>query len=375
MSQLLPQSPASMSLIASYLGERDSSLPLRMHLGRQIVQRFTSVAQELRALLSTAAVFDLGYRRLLSVRGADQVRWLNGMITNTVKDLAVGHSNYSFVLNAQGKIQGDLTAYRCADHILLETDESQADSLFAHLDHYIIMDDVELQKVEEWSAFGVAGPNAAAILEQAGLPAPSTAQTFAESELDGERCLVAYLPASGLPRFTIWIAARLAPVLWAKISALATAAGADALEALRLLEAVPQYGIDFTDKHLPQEVDAARSLNFNKGCYLGQEIVERIRSRATVHRGLRQLELEGTLPAPPAAVTAGEQSIGEISSVAEFALPGGVRRIFGLGILRNEPVERGQELKYEGGSVRVLEAAAAAGLQEALKRGTAVALS
>jgi len=129
---------------------------------------------------------------------------------------------------------------------------------------------------------------------------------------------------------------------------------------MRMLEGVPQYGVDFSEKYLPQEVDARRPLHFNKGCYLGQEIVERIRSRATVHRQLRVVELDGALPALPAAVRTGEgetaHAIGEITSAAALPLPGGTR-LLGLAMLRNEAIERQQPLTYEEGSLRALDAA------------------
>src|SRR5579875_2605868 len=87
-----------------------------------MARHFADAGREFHALLSTATVSGPVHCSLLSVRGGDQVRWLNGMITNTIKDLLPGHSNYSFVLNAQGRILGDLTAYRFPDHIVLATD-------------------------------------------------------------------------------------------------------------------------------------------------------------------------------------------------------------------------------------------------------------
>ncbi|HCT60714.1 MULTISPECIES: folate-binding protein YgfZ [Acidobacterium] len=371
--------PAAISPLALHLAEKypgaEWSSDQAQGSGRAIVRRFGDAAQELHALLSTAAVFDLAHRSLLSIRGGDQQRWLNGMITNTIKDLPAGHSNYSYVLNAQGRILGDLTACRFPDHILLVTDETQVAGLAEHFDHFIIMDDVELEKVQGRAAIGLAGPEAALLLERAGLPLPEGPLTFVDApDLGSQPVLILQEYGPVVPRFTLWMAEADAPAFWDRLAVAGMMpAGADALEMLRLLEGVPQYGVDFSEKYLPQEVDGSRPLHFNKGCYLGQEIVERIRSRATVHRQLRVVELTGTLPALPAPVEVGEaQAIGEITSAA--ALPGGPR-LLGLAMLRNEAMERQQTLTYEGGTLRALDAAALTALRTEILSSAAQQLS
>ena len=117
--------------------------PLRQYRGAESVSSFSNPADELAALLSNAGVFDLGWRQLIRCTGEDRVRWLNGMVTNFVGNLEENAGCYAFVLNAQGRIQGDLDIYRRADSVWLETDASQIEALSAFLDHYIIMDDVD----------------------------------------------------------------------------------------------------------------------------------------------------------------------------------------------------------------------------------------
>ena len=117
------------------------------------------------------------------------------------------------------------------------------------------------------------------------------------------------------------------------------------MEALRVLEAVPLYGVDLNDRDLPQETTQTRALNFSKGCYLGQEIVERIRSRGKVNRRFQQFALQGAAPTLPADLVTGEQSVGRITSVA--SLPGA--GLLGLGFVRVEAVERNAVLAYDGG--------------------------
>jgi folate-binding protein YgfZ len=134
-------------------------------------------------------------------------------------------------------------------------------------------------------------------------------------------------------------------------------AGFQALESLRILEGTPRYGVDMSDRHLPQEINQSRALNFNKGCYLGQEIVERIRSRATVHRTLRQFELIGALPSTGSELKAegDDKPIGEITSAAHYALPG-LPRTFAIGMVRVEALERKAVITYPGGKAIPLDA-------------------
>lgn len=357
----------AMTPMTLFSTEKDGGIALCEHLGRQMVRQWRDPEQEFLSIQGGASVYDLGYRCLLRVSGGDQVRWLNGMITNTIQNLEPGHSNYSFVLNAQGRILGDVTAYRCPDHILLATDESQAEALSAHFDHFIIMDDVELEKVTGLTALGVAGPQAAAMMVAAGLKTPEGELRFVECDFEGHRAMVSQEYSPVTERFSIWLPEAAAVRLWEKLrEAGAEQAGVVALETLRVVEGVAQYGVDFGEKYLPQEVDAVRPLHFQKGCYLGQEIVERIRSRATVHRQMRMLELDGAPPELPVQIMADGQAVGELTSVAEMETPEGRKRL-GLGMVRNEPVARNLALTCGESAVTVLDTEASRGLQKALK--------
>jgi len=112
------------------------------YAGAETVLRFGSVAEELDALRHGCGVFDLGWRGKLVVSGEDRVRWLNGMVTNNTRDLPQDFGNYSFVLNAQGRIQGDLLAFQRGEFYVLESDASQIAALREFFSRFIIMDDV-----------------------------------------------------------------------------------------------------------------------------------------------------------------------------------------------------------------------------------------
>jgi folate-binding protein YgfZ len=331
---------------------------LQMHLGRITPRVFLGQESELASLVHSAAVYDLGYLTRIRITGDDRIRWLNGMVTNTVQSLPEGYGNYTFILNAQGRIQGDGYVFRNADHLLLETDRTQVPRLLAHLDHFIIMDDVVLQELDAaTTTLGLAGPGAAAILDKLSLPVPENLAS-AQATLNGAPLTVVHAYGVLVPRFELWLATEhLAEVWQALTEAGAAPAGFAALNALRILEGTPLYGADITDRYLPQETAQARALNFNKGCYLGQEIVERIRSRATIHRELHQFELTGELPQPGTELRAEgeERPIGEITSAMHYALPG-LPRTFALGYIRLEALERKAVITYQGGTAIPLDA-------------------
>jgi folate-binding protein YgfZ len=359
-TEILPETQAT--IITGVTAEAAPLTPLAMLSGAStgLVEArgartravFSDAAAELSALVTGTAVFDAGARVRLRITGEDRVRWLNGMVTNTVKSLAPGEHNYTFVLNAQGRIQGDATVFAFAGHLILETDRAQAERLYAHFDRFIIMDDVELSWIEGQTTLGLAGPNAETLLAALGLPVPA-AGCFAA--VAGDRASVVVGEAAGhVRRFSIWVPEAAALNLWQQmIEAGTTPAGALAVDAVRVLEGTPLYGVDISEKTLAQETGQMRALNFNKGCYLGQEIVERVRSRANVHRGIRQFALYGAPAAPGTPITAQETAAGELTSVADIALQGYQGQL-GLGLVRVEAL--GRPLGYPGGSIEVLAA-------------------
>jgi folate-binding protein YgfZ len=341
--------------------------PLAAHLatgeaipyrGALAIRKFSAADAELAALTGHAGIFDLGYRAFVKIIGSDRIRWMNGMVTNTIQGLAENHGNYSFLLNAQGRILGDATIHCLPDSLLLQTDRSQIASILAHLDHFIIMDDVELQPLDaSFTAIGIAGPKAAEILASLGLESPP-AGTLASTKWQNAEINVTADPS----RFELLLPAAVAPALWSAIvEAGAKPSGTEASEALRILNAEPLYSVDIRDRHLPQETAQTQALNFNKGCYLGQEIVERIRSRATVHRTFKQFSLSGTIPALEPGQTLSleaegvqQNPVGEISSLAHYNLPGFTGTL-ALGFIRTETLERKLPITCAGATVTVLE--------------------
>ena len=321
------------------------------------IDEVSSDAEGLQAALTSVCVVPLTEIGWLRVTGEDRVRWLNGMVTNSIQALRPGEGCFNFLLNAQGRIQGTATAFAAGDAILLETDRSQVAPMMAMLDRFIIMDDVELADVSgDWAGLLVVGPTAEALLRTEGLlpeglPGGSAAR-FAEVEWRGERVRVQAMAGKVVPRYEMWAGAEVMEQLRAVLMAGGAVTGdAGVLELLRLLEGTPKFGVDLREKELPQEAGQTEALHFSKGCYLGQEIVERIRSRGAVHRTFAGFALQGEIPAAGAVLSAGGKAVGELTSVGVAPAVTGLLEgvTIGLGYIRREVLELKQPIEYGGG--------------------------
>jgi aminomethyltransferase len=311
-------------------------------------------ASQLAALLQGAGVSRLDKMGWIRVTGPDRVRWLNGMVTNTIQDLQDGQGTYNFVLSVQGRIQGDATIFAEPDALLIETASSQVAGLMTLLDRFIIMDDVELADVSDtWSGLLITGPRAASLLAQIGLNVEDLGSLEKRTtSWDTAQINVIHAYSPVVARFELWADANTTSKLLEAIqNAGAVVCDAQSLDWLRILEGTPLYGTDIRDRELPQETAQNRALHFAKGCYLGQEIVERIRSRGNVHRTFSGFRLEGELPGPGALLEADGKQVGELTSVAAIPLPadGGTVVQLGLGYIRREALDRGASLRYPGG--------------------------
>ncbi len=315
-----------------------------------------SVETELEAIRTGAAIFPLTDRAFLRITGSDATRWLNGMVTNSIQSLQPGEGNYNFLLNAQGRIQGDCTIYREPGEgeatFLLETDKSQIETIQTLLDKFIIMDDVELTPaLEDMKGLLIIGPDSSRILKNIEVVRPEALKI---KRIESSRGPVILMTPQAVPNPLLLVFGNSKTIedieIFFSLSGARTISWM-ALEAHRILTATPKYDVDIrnteTHKDLPQETAQTHALHFNKGCYLGQEIVERIRSRGQVHRTFTAFTLTGELPSLPApleAAIAGQtRPAGELTSAMRIG-----DTIHALGYLRREFATH--PLTYPGGT-------------------------
>ncbi len=336
--------------------------PTSDYRGATTAARFADPQQEFAALMNGCGIYDLGFRARISLTGGDRVRWLNGMVTNNIRDLAAGHGVYAFLLNPQGRILGDMFVYNQGEALIAETDQSQVEKIIATFDHYIIMDDVEVTDIsEQQTALGLAGPRARAILNLAGIEVPNLRPLQmitprCNCDCGCLECTVIRGEDEGHESYEIWLTPKDVHKTWqALIAAGATPVGSEALEMQRIVSGIPLYGVDIRERDLPQETEQMRALNFNKGCYVGQEIVERIRSRGNVHRKFTGFVVEGAAAISPGdKIVADAKEVGEVTSAAAMPSASGAQTV-ALGYIRREAGLPGRAVTIGGNRATVMQ--------------------
>jgi folate-binding protein YgfZ len=313
-------------------------------------------AAELATLRSGCGVFHLAWRGLITAGGKDRVRWLHNMVTNNVRDLAVNHGAYAFVLNAQGRILGDMTIYNLGESLLLETDRSQIEPLLTTMKRYIIMDKVDLADARDrFTAIGVCGPQSQEVLAKAGFNINGMEPLeVREQDVNGLKCRIIRGGEQKPGWYELWSSPEDSQRLSDQLHlAGGKSAGTEALEQWRVLHGIPQYGQDIRDRDLPQETGQTQALHFTKGCYIGQEIVERIRSRGQVHRRFVGFDFGDALVTPGKFESEG-RTLAEVTTSLPIAANAGAKNL-GLGYVRHEAVTAEGTVILGGRSVRVVD--------------------
>ena len=296
------------------------------------------------ALHESAAWLDVSSRGRIRVTGEDRVRLIHAMCSSDIESLRPGEGSYSFFLNVQGQIQTDSRIYVFEDHLLLDCEPERGQGLLQHLEKFIIMDDVTLEDVAPRSTtIAIEGPRAESIArEVVGEKLPEAAP-HSHSTCGDVRLLRSSI--SGQPGF--WILVE--PAQKAELIASLQAAGAPAAteedyRVVRVENRLPRCGSDF-DNHLPQETQQLHALSFTKGCYLGQEIVERVRSRGKVNRLLVGLELEGdTVPTEGSPIIVEDKEVGRLTSPAFSPR---LNCVVGFAVLRREAASPGTQVQVD----------------------------
>jgi folate-binding protein YgfZ len=267
------------------------------------------------ALRNRAAWMDLSARGKIKLTGEDRARLLHAMTTNHIQQLTPGTGCYAFFLNDKGRVLADANVLCRPDYFLLDVEPETRDPLYQHLDRFIIADDVTIEDASDSiSNIAVEGPQATGVMQRAGAPIPDAEY----SSLDRGGSVVARLSSTGSPGFFIFIPASEKEALISRLEAAgAEPADAEAARVVRLEHGKPRYSEDISDRFLAHEANQPHALHFSKGCYLGQEIVERVRSRGQIHRVMMPLILDATeAPEPGAKLHIGSLSAAEITSAA-----------------------------------------------------------
>ncbi len=303
------------------------------------------------ALRTKSAWFDISSRGKIRVTGEDHLRLLHAMSTNDIKNLAVGGGLYTFFLNDKGRILADAYVYRFPESVVLDTEPETAEVLREHLDRYIIADDVTLEdQTATLAAIALEGPSAFEDASRLNLAVPGSAYGTAAWE-DGFVARASVTGAPGL-RFFAPLSAIVPLTARMELADIPEAQQSE-VRVVRLENGTPRFGEDISSRYLVQETRIAYAVHPNKGCYLGQEIVERVRAQGQVHRLLTPVCIEGPQAPEPGTklVTADGQVAAEITSAAYSEALGAVA---GLAYVRREALEHKPVLTVEGSSPAVM---------------------
>jgi folate-binding protein YgfZ len=322
---------------------------------------FGDAATEYRFANQSVALLDKNYRAYLSFTGPDRVRYLNAILTNNIKDLPAGQGNVSLLLNPQGHILAEMETYAFADRLFCVSYAMIREQLIAWLDKYIIMDDVTLtDETEPYGTLAVEGPKADALVrELSGVEiAPLGELTSTDGMISSIPCRIVKRSPGGIAGAEFVVGREKLAALWQILLEAARGygggpAGYAALSARRLAQGVPWFGYDFGEKQIPHEAGLEHShISYTKGCYTGQEIVERVRSRGHVNRRRVELLFSGeAVPEAGSLLTLDSKEAGYVTRAARIWDP---PRVIGMGYLRKEADVPGAPLQWAKGSASVV---------------------
>jgi folate-binding protein YgfZ len=302
----------------------------------------------------SVALIDRDYLAYFSFTGPDRSRYLNAILTNNIKDLQPGQGNISLLLNPQGRILAEIETQALHDQLLCISHAMIREKLAETLDKFIIMDDVTLtDEAHRYGTLSLQGPKVVQFLrnlvDEINLEAMPEL-SFVNTRLNSIPCTVTRKSFGSTPSADIRVERKDLEPLWNFLVAQTRTAGGGpigytALNALRLEQAIPWFGYDYGDKQIPHEAGLQDShISYVKGCYTGQEIVERVRSRGQVNR--RRISLRFSIAQPPAAGTALTVDGKEVGTVTSSSpLPSNQSSI-GMGYARKESAQPGTELTF-----------------------------
>ena len=337
-------------LVTSHL---DSGATAAEVVGGTIVGSYGDAQAEYEAVVEGPALVDRSYRGLLEVTGSDRASWLHNLTTNHVEKLKRGEGNYAFATNVQGRILFDLHVLVRADSIWVDLDRRFLSIAKPHFEKYIITEDVcVVDRSDEFVRLGLVGQHAALLLTDLGIRQATAMPRLgmAEMSLGGTDVVFVRHNFCGPFGVELFVCSEVAVRVWrtltdSSIANAAQPAGYEAVQIHRIESGIPWPGHEITDDVLPAETNRLeQAVSFDKGCYLGQEVVERMRSRDVVARRLVGLQFDGdaVVPCHAALLTDDGNPVGHVTSACRcLARPS----IIGLGYVKTAYSQVGRSLR------------------------------
>ena len=340
---------------------RSARAEIGEYFGTLLPSRFGDFTAEYAAVRNEVGLADTNFRALFSFSGPDAQRYLNALLTSNVRDLKPGQGATGLLLTPQGHILAEVETLRLPDSILAISHALVRERTFSTFDKFIIMDDVTLEDATpSTGTLDLVGPQVAALLfELCGLSvADLPVGGHAEVTLWSTPCRAVRHEFAGNPAIVLIAPREHLATLWRELEARVrayggAAVGMAALNSLRLESGVPWFSHDYDDKNIPHEATLEHShISYEKGCYTGQEIVERVRSRGHANRRITELQFHS--PDAPASGTKLLHDGAEVGAVTSAGFSPLLDRPIGLGYVRREHAAMGTRLDASGTSAEVI---------------------
>jgi len=306
------------------------------------------------SLLEREAVLAPAPRELIVATGADRIRFLHGLVTGKVAGTAVGQGCRAALLTPKGHVVSDLRIFVRADDVRIVVDAGQGGPVAAALGRYAIMDDFAAAPVTDFAFLSLLGPAAAARLAEIGVDAGALAAAPALAHADAGGFWLVRVRELGTDGF--WLGG--APAEIAAARARLEAAGVAELdgaaaEAARIAALEPRFGAEITEDYFPMEVGLGDAIDYNKGCYLGQEPIVRIRDRGHINWRLVGLDIPGGEDPRPGdrLETEAKPKAGRITSAARLPDGRGVALA-----MAHTSIPLGATIRVHGDGDRTIEA-------------------
>ena len=323
--------------------------------GCELVSDYGDTLREHAALTERAGVLDLSFRSRVCLTGAERVRFLHGQVTNDIKGLREGEGCYAALVNAKGRMQSDLNIYSLTEELLLDFEPGLTRIVSDRLEKYIVADDVQIVEVGAlYGLLSVQGPESGAVVRRLGLLNEPPARPGAYSKIVDQTAGELYLMnqgRSGTSGFDLFVPSSALEDLAEKLMSSAQALGGracgwQALEIARIEAGIPRFGIDMDETNFPQECGMeARAVSYTKGCYIGQEVLNRIHTMGHVNRQLCGFRLPDDLNPLPIKGDKLLDAGREVGNITSTVASPKLKRNLALGYVRREHSQNGTELR------------------------------
>jgi folate-binding protein YgfZ len=323
--------------------------------GRRIAERFGDSGDEYVLLDTGVGLHDRSYRGLLEVTGRDRARWLENLTTNRVAELSVGQTQYMFACNVKGRIVFDLLAMVGEDSILLDVDRRWVDTAMRHLNKYVVTEDVVLaDRSDAFHRLALVGAGWEGLVNN-----EPTELTFGPSRVAGREMIVLAHRFAGMSAAEIFPPAADVAGVWSSLCGDgARPVGLAVVQVRRIEAGIPWPVQDIDDQVLPGETgQLKRAISFDKGCYLGQEVVERMRAHGSLARKLVGVRATDGQSFPSGStLVLDDETLGRVTS---SCLSPAADAHIGLGYVRTAHATPGTELvaRWDDGQSQVCVAA------------------